>query len=277
MFSRFYRILSKSPNYIRQFGVFKGIGLLFALERPTQKESTEVGIYNVPGFSYPIYLRNTISDRSIFWQNVVRHQYDARGFSDHYGQLYKTYLSILESDQTPLIIDCGGNIGLSVLYYAQEFPRARIIVVEPNEENYKILVKNIQPYCDKVTPLKGGVWNESGKLRISNPDAGSAGFQVEISDVGTITAYTIDEICAMAGVSAPFVVKIDIEGAQKQLFASNTDWVKNTQLIAIELEDWLLPWQGTSQSFFRTVSQYPFEYLMSGDTLFCFRNPQVEV
>ncbi len=272
MFSRLYRLIARAPNYVKQFGLLKGLSLLFALETPTPKESNEIRTYKVPGYRYPIHLRHTISDHSIFWQNVVRHQYDASGFKYHYSALKQAYQTMLACGETPLVIDCGGNIGLSVLHFTQEFSEARIVVVEPDDDNFKLLEKNIQPFGDKVMPLKGGIWNESGKLSIRNPDAGSAGFQVEIAEDGTIRAYTINEICTMVGVSAPFIVKVDIEGAQKQLFASNTSWVENAHLIVIELEDWLLPWQGTSQNFFKTLVQYPYEYLMAGDTLFCFRN-----
>ena len=76
----------------------------------------------------------------------------------------------------------------------------------------------------------------------------------------------------MAGVNAPLIVKIDIEGAQAQLFSANTEWVARTRLISLELDDWLMPWQGTSRSFFSCISRYPFDYLIHGESIFCFRD-----
>ena len=69
-----------------------------------------------------------------------------------------------------------------------------------------------------------------------------------------------------------FIVKIDIEGAQKHLFSSNTNWIEHTHLIMLELDDWLLPWQGTSRTFFSALSAYPFDYLIRGEAIFCFRD-----
>lgn len=273
MFRILFRLLSRSPNYIKTFGLFHGLRLLLAIEMPVSANSDETRSYAVPGYQHPITLRRTISDHSIFWQNIVRLQYDSSEFV-HRQRLMQDYQAMLARGEKPLIIDCGANIGLSVILFAHEFPEAQIIAVEPNDDNFAMLQENARHFGNRITPLKGGIWNASGKLSIRNPEAGAAGFQVEIADDGTIQAYTIDEICAMAGVTAPFLVKVDIEGAQKQLFSSNTAWVENTHLIVIELEDWLLPWQGTSQPFFKTLTQYPYEYLMAGDTLFCFRNFQ---
>mgnify|MGYP000930999581 CR=1 FL=1 len=89
---------------------------------------------------------------------------------------------------------------------------------------------------------------------------------------GAIPAYTIDDLCALGGTTDPLIVKLDIEGAQAQLFASNTDWVGRTALITLELDDWLMPWQGTSRNFFSCLSRYPFDYLLGGESIFCFRD-----
>jgi hypothetical protein len=67
-------------------------------------------------------------------------------------------------------------------------------------------------------------------------------------------------------------VKIDIEGAQGKLFKSNTEWVTNSHLITLELDDWLMPWQGTSRAFFSCLSKYPFDYLLGQESIFCFRD-----
>src|SRR5215475_2749877 len=43
----------------------------------------------------------------------------------------------------PLIVDCGSNIGMSVLYYKQEHPLARIIAFEPDPAIFRYLQENI--------------------------------------------------------------------------------------------------------------------------------------
>src|SRR6266404_2067922 len=38
-------------------------------------------------------------------------------------------------DKRPYIIDCGANIGLSIIYMKQRYPEAEILAFEPDEKN----------------------------------------------------------------------------------------------------------------------------------------------
>jgi FkbM family methyltransferase len=270
--NRVRRWISKSPNYFRSFGWYDGLRLLLAAERPLPKKSTIVRKYRLPGY-HELYLRETISDHSIFWQCLVQGQYDFRRFP-HGERVVSDYHAAIRNGIRPLIIDCGGNIGLSAVYLANLMPEAQICVLEPDRDNFELLKMNTSYLGSRLKALHGGIWNESTNLSITNPDAGSAAFRVSATEHpgGALRGYTIEDVCALTGVESPLIVKIDIEGAQAQLFKSNTGWVRNTHLIMLELDDWLLPWQGTSRAFFSCVAAYPFEYLISGETLFCFRD-----
>ena len=78
--------------------------------------------------------------------------------------------------------------------------------------------------------------------------------------------------CTLAGCAEPLIVKLDIEGAQQHLFASATGWVGRAHLITLELDDWLLPWRGSSRPFFRALAEHPYDYLLGGESVFCFRD-----
>ena len=54
------------------------------------------------------------------------------------------YDRMLAAGETPLVIDCGANIGLSALYFAQHLPAARIIGVDPARDNVELARKNTQ-------------------------------------------------------------------------------------------------------------------------------------
>lgn len=272
--SVFYKIASRSPNYIRSFGPLSGCRLLFPIEGVRSKKLTKIKKHTVPGYPEPIHLRHTVADHSIFWQCIVRRQYDISRFPQR-ERLTSAYQELVKKGSRPLIIDCGGNIGLSTLYLAQLFPEAVIYTIEPDDGNFQILKMNTDFLGDRVVALKGGIWSDSGNLRIVNPESSSAAFRVAPANGNsneTMRAYTISEICAAAQVQYPLIVKIDIEGAQANLFKDNTSWVQGTHLIILELEDWLMPWQGTSRPFFSCTSRYPFEYLISGENIFCFRD-----
>lgn len=272
-----YHQLAKSPNYVKRFGVARGLGLLFQVERELPIKSTAIRRYRVPNVPSDVVLRESRPDHAIFWQCLVRNQYDTDGFPQA-ERLNQTYEATLARGGTPVIVDCGANIGLATVWYATRYPRATIYAVEPDSRNFNLLQQNTRVFGPRVVPLQGGIWNRSCHLRITNPKAGSTAFQVEETDQageGTLRAYTVQEIFQMAGPQAvPLVVKVDIEGAQKQLFSDHTEWVARVPLIAIELDDWLMPWEGTSRPLFACLSHYPFDYLMQGETLFCFQDMQ---
>jgi FkbM family methyltransferase len=269
-----YRLASKSPNYIRRFGVGAGLRLLTAIERTLPAKSSSIARYRIPGFPAPVSLRRQTSDHATFWQCIVRGQYDLSGFPQS-ERLMARYRAMVARGESPLIIDCGANVGLASLWLADRFPDAVVYAIEPDAANCEMLRQNTAALGARVVALQGAVWPESGEVHIVNPDSGSAAFRVGAGSAptsGGVRAYTIDEICELAGGREPFIVKIDIEGAQGRLFGANTEWVGRTHLLALELDDWLLPWQGTSRPFFSCLSRYPFDYLIRGETIFCFRD-----
>ncbi|MCK9606076.1 MAG: FkbM family methyltransferase [Methylomonas sp.] len=274
--NKIYSALTKLPAYIRNFGVYHGIRLAYRIENisNTAAKSDKISKYYLPNYRKYIYLRDSVADHATFWQCLVKNQYDFKQFPQS-NQLNSEYNRLVNSGQTPLIIDCGGNIGLASFWYAHCFPNAKIVVIEPDQANLEVLRQNLSCFGDRIVILKGGIWNEKGFLKISNPNSGSAAFRLELIDGksdNSIRCYTIREVCDVANNDKPFIVKIDIEGSQKYLFKDNTEWVNNTNLITLELDDWLLPWQGTSRNFFSCLSQYPFDYILNGESIFCFRD-----
>ncbi len=265
-----YQRVSRLPNYIKAFGWLDGIRLVLAIERPLPQTSQTSRPFRVPGHPSPLWLRDCVSDHAIFWQCIVRQQYRLDQFP-HTAQLQARYQALLERGRTPLIIDGGGNIGLSAITLADAFPRARVMVIEPDAENFKMLLKNVEPYGERIQPLLGAVWHRDQQLTIVNPEAGASGFRVEaVGPVGTVQAHTIESLMRMAGEDEVLIVKLDIEGAQKALFAENTGWIATAGAVMLELDDWLFPWGGSSTPFFRAMSQHEFEYLLNGENVVCF-------
>lgn len=267
-----------SPNFIRAFGVFSGLRLLIQNVNFWPRENQTVKSYNVPGYEEKIFLRSTISDHATFRQCLVMLQYDFLALPQA-TRLMNSYHHILKSGKRPLIIDCGANIGLSCLWFAKAFPEAQILAIEPDDDNFHILQTNTKHLGNRVTAIQGGVWNKTARLEILNPHAGSASFRVKATEpqcAKGVTAFTMDELCNMTGSQEPLIVKLDIEGSQAALFESNTDWVKRAHLITLELDDWLLPWAGTSRNFFKCLSQLPFDYLIHKESIFCFQDFEVD-
>ncbi|MCP5305369.1 MAG: FkbM family methyltransferase [Chromatiaceae bacterium] len=271
-----FRKFKKLPKYLLTFGLLAGTRLFFQVEWHTKSgRGDRMRSLTVPGYANPIRLRDTVADHATFWQCIVMQQYDFSIFPQA-ENIALQYKATLAAGQKPLIIDCGANIGLSTIWLANRYPLATICSVEPDEANFSLLQSNSSHLKERSICLRGGIWPRPSKLTIINPEAGAAAFRVEelpVESDGGIRGYTIDEICTLAGNENPLYVKIDIEGAQAALFASNTEWVARTWLISLELDDWQFPWAGTSRTFLQTISRYPFDMLVRDESVFCFRNP----
>jgi FkbM family methyltransferase len=261
-------------KFIRVFGVWGGTRLWFSLLAQSSFSSASLDL-NVPGLAGPIHLRQR--DLPIFWQIMVMQENDFQSLPQ-VSRVTDVYQRILSEGNRPVIVDCGGHIGLSAVWFASHFPEATIYCVEPDSSNFKFLQQNTKAYPN-VTLLNGGIWSQSCHLEISNPLSGSASFRLrEVFDVtpeqsGLLRAYTIGEIAGRDDVNRLFLVKIDIEGAESEVFKGPTDWLESTTVLIIELHDWLLPGEGTSRSFFQRLGENQFDVILRGENLILFRVP----
>jgi FkbM family methyltransferase len=208
---------------------------------------------------------------------MIMREYDFQSFPQT-SRVAAKYQAILSQGRKPVIIDCGGHVGLSAVWFATRYPEALVFVVEPNICNFKMLQRNTAAYPN-VVALHGGVWEHPCRLEVSNPGAGSASFRlVEVPDSSNLhrsdllRGYTIDEIGELGDdLSCLFLAKIDIEGAEAELFRGPSEWLQRPALVLIELHDWLLPWQGTSRNLFKKLAENNFDAVFRGENLFLFR------
>ncbi len=75
-------------------------------------------------------------------------------------EIYKQALS-----PNAYVLDCGANIGLSVIYLKKICPTATIIAFEPDKNNFELLQKNIASHGLQNVELKNeAVWKEETML-----------------------------------------------------------------------------------------------------------------
>ncbi|MEY2928105.1 MAG: hypothetical protein RL367_2582, partial [Pseudomonadota bacterium] len=219
--------LARLPNFLQRFGLVHGLRLSATVNGQGADVKAEGRPVSVPGFGAPIWVRPTRSDYSIFWQSIVRQQYKIDQF-DQTHELFKRADAARAKGQVPMIIDAGANIGLSMRTFAKTYPGVLIVTLEPDDDNMRLVHQNAQSLQGRVTNVQGAIASRSGHCRVINRQRGSAGLQTEFcaaTDAGAVQAYTIDDLVAMVPGGHPWIVKLDIEGAQDELFSANTEWV----------------------------------------------------
>jgi FkbM family methyltransferase len=129
---------------------------------------------------------------------------------------------------SPAIIDCGANIGLSVLYFKSQYPHAVIHAFEPDLAAYEKLVANMEANGFKdVFTYNAAVWIEDGELNFETDGSWGGHIGDNASALGvTVKARKLD---GLLDKRVDFL-KIDIEGAEsdvimhaKELIANNVE------------------------------------------------------
>lgn len=188
-----------------------------------------------------------------------------------FSDIRARYEAILASGHTPMIVDCGGNIGLSSLYFSEHFPEARIVVVEPDDANFAVLSENCSGR--NIIPVQAGISAESRRGRVVDVGRGSAAFQVEADPEGNLAFITVPEILSTHGAGTlPFLIKIDIEGFEQDLFSKPSPWFDEFYLAVIELHDWMMPGQARSGNFLKAVAPLNRDFLHINENIFSISN-----
>jgi len=253
---RLLRILIRIGSFISRFGFFKGIKIYYTIK--TRKSGyIPISLNNI---TRPFNIRSKTSDIPIFQQIFLDQEYN------------------IQLDFDPkIIIDAGANIGLASLFFTNKYPNAKIISIEPEMSNFHLLEENTRNF-DNIIILSHAISNISDQeLYIVDKGYGNSGFMTESlaqpinkESEDLIKTISIDEIMNRYSYDYIDIVKIDIEGYEKELFQSNTDWLKYTKCLIIELHDWMK--QGCSTSFFKAISKHDFSYMHYGENLVFINN-----
>ena len=97
--------------------------------------------------------------------------------------------------------------------------------------------------------------NRAGTVAVVDAHSGNWGFRTR--DCGAVPALSVPDILALEACrdTEPLIVKVDIEGFEKELFADNAGWIDCFPLMIVELHDWMLPGEANSANFLRALTK----------------------
>lgn len=202
-----------------------------------------------------VLLRDNKSDKPIFYQVFYEKQYDLYG---------------VDFPAATKIIDGGANIGCASVYFAIRFPQAEILAIEPEKNNFEFLEKNTKSYKN-IKCLQAAIWNKNEQLSLTNPEGGAAEFMFETtaSNINTINAVTINFLLKENNWDNVDIVKLDIEGAEKEVFsADDLSWLKKVKLLIIELHDRYK--SDCTKTVFKALNQFNYDAYFHHENIFIF-------
>lgn len=206
-----------------------------------------------------VYLRKFTSDVQVFQQIFLEKEFER-----------VVHLFTTRNFKPTYILDGGANIGLSTLYLHSFYPAAEFVLVEPNDNNYKLLRKNMVVNKLDIASFNVALWHEETNLSIVSNELGDEwGFSVGYNNGSNqvhIKGVTIQSI--LQQLNWPYIdyLKLDIEGAEEELFKSKQscdDILKNTNAISIEAHS-----QKFKEEFKKLLSdEYKFQVYEFGELL----------
>jgi FkbM family methyltransferase len=192
------------------------------------------------------------------------------------SHLYLESYRIDDSLDRPIrnIVDGGANIGVETARFLHHHPQAEIVALEAERENFDLLSRNFGS-CERVKLIHAGLWPIATHLTVvsdigRHPDA----FHVIETEAtaDSIPSITISQILEKTGWNQIDILKLDIEGAEDELFSRlEPKWMEHVNAIIIETHDNLRP--GITQKIFRALQSWPAKTQLCGENLVMIKQP----
>jgi FkbM family methyltransferase len=174
-----------------------------------------------------------------------------------------------------VIVDAGANVGMASIFFAHKYPGAKIIAMEAEASNFDVLARNVRPY-PAIIPIHAALWSRDGEIGVceADPASGVSGNWAFVTREGPgvkVRAMTMPTLMKELQIQAVDLAKIDIEGAEKEVFEAG-DWIKSVRCLMIELHDRFRP--GCSEAV--NSAAEGFSRLQRGETTLYLRNNEQE-
>lgn len=172
------------------------------------------------------------------------------------------------SGKNKIFIDIGAGIGSVGLHAAVYFDKC--IFFEPSKENFDELAKNVKKIkCNNVILQnvaladnqgqrtfyysKNSRWNH--RFHVSNNEDGEEFYS------STIQTETLDNVIEKLGLKGPFVIKIDVEGAEPLVMKGAQNVLKNDCVIISEFAPWRMNISGNNPlEFYEFMKSLGFSF-----------------
>jgi FkbM family methyltransferase len=176
-------------------------------------------VWKAPTGSKTAILRDLIipGQRKMGFQ--VAH-FDRQTLQHLYREIFaRQYYYFRSTNETPVILDCGANVGMASLYFKWLYPKSRVLAFEPDPATFKLLQRNLSRNHLDVEAHNYALWDENRMLEFYI-DSTHPGSLLMSSDPSRSRA---EPIKVPARKLSEFIdgpvdfLKLDVEGAEHRV------------------------------------------------------------
>jgi FkbM family methyltransferase len=147
------------------------------------------------------------------------------------------------STSSPFILDCGANIGISVLYFKSQYPNAKIVAFEPHPDTFRMLTTNVrQNHLKDVTLVNAALSANYGEMdfyvsrdTVSPTNAFCTGIQGSWYGQGEYRTIKVPTVRLSSYITRNIdLLKVDIEGMEEVVLKDIEGQLRAIEAIKME-------------------------------------------
>lgn len=182
------------------------------------------------------FMRSGDLNRYTIFGHRIKFSFEPYWFRHSYREIFEEEVyKFKPTGSAPLIIDCGSNIGLSIIYFKKYYPAARIISFEPDNKIFQLLKENVSQFGEQsnIELRNQAVWTENAVLSFQSTGGMGGSIQKETSGKENIIQVEAVRLKDFLNTKVDFL-KIDIEGPEIEVLSDCASVLNNVENIFVE-------------------------------------------
>ena len=162
---------------------------------------------------------------------------------------------------SPIIFDCGANIGTSCLFYKIMYPNAKILAFEADPAICNVLSDNVNAFSMNVELVGAAVWNKDGEIELNIEGADGASV-VAVNNSSNLTKVKSVRLRDwITRYSLIDFLKMDIEGAEYEVIMDCKEVLHKINYLFVEYHSIAGQPQNLDE-ILSTISSAGFRYIL---------------
>lgn len=255
--------MSKTHHII---GLIRAVGLFSTINILVRRLIRIKGSLKVKSKGRNIEIRATDSDFFVASQIFGWEEYDVgRERREALNKLAKQRRS---EGLRPVIIDGGANVGYSSLYFAELYPEAIVIAVEPLDSAFEMLERNCAGN-ERIVPVHAALWSHDNGVEL-RPSEDLGSWAATVANGGVTRSCRLETLLGEIPGASLLILKLDVEGAEREICDASPDIVGAAPCVIIEPHDFMLPGGGALSGLYKAISGRNIDTILHGENLMLF-------
>lgn len=184
---------------------------------------------------------------------------DSASFVSAHKAIFQDGIYKFKTDNPkPYILDCGANIGLSVIYLKKLYPDSVISAFEPDKKAFDALKFNVNSFDLKdVELINKALWKEEASMRFFSQGADGGRIALENDNENIVK---VDTLRLKSFIDKPVdLLKLDIEGAETSVLEDSRESLGSVKNLFVEYHSFINKEQGLDK-LLKVLKEAGFRY-----------------